>query len=148
MSDLKYFQSSLFSSLQHVIINDGSEDVTYRFRDVEFIISQKKLEALDPSELSKYLEPLNHSPSSENLSISDSDLISLVQSRYIQQPSDVQNFANFLKEAANNISSNFKDFTERQQRWNEFKEFLSKKYDNNSSSSDLHDNSNTIVSHS
>lgn len=148
MSDLHYFQASLFSSLQHPILNDGNEDITPRYRDIHFLITQKGLEALDPSALSQFLDPLTHPSSSDDLNLSDDDLASIVQSRYIQQPSDVQNFANYLKEAADSISNHFKDVAERQKRWNEFKSSLGKKTDNKTSDSAVSDNNSSSVSNS
>lgn len=148
MSDLHYFQGNLFSSLQLPVLNDGKDDITPRYRDIHFLITQKSLEALDPSTLSQFLEPLSHPSSSDDLGLSDDELATIVQSRYIQQPSDVQNFANYLKEAADSITSHIKDVTERQQRWNEFKSSLSKKDDNTSSISPTSASGNTTVSNS
>lgn len=96
------FQSNMFSDLQNVTLvssYDSQEQVTIRSRDIHFVLNDKALEALDPQSLRKFLEPLNNDSvsESEKLNLSDADLFDFCQSRYIQQPSDVQDYANYLK---------------------------------------------------
>lgn len=114
-----FFQASLFGDIQTPKLNNGREDITPRYRDVHFLITQRSLEALDPSALSKYLEPLTHASSSD-LSLTDDQLSQVVQSRYIQQPSDVQAFAKYLTDTANDIKSRFTDYETKQKKWSSF----------------------------
>lgn len=138
MNTLVFFQENLFSDLQTPVLNNGSSDITPRYRDVHFLISQEHLEALDPSALSKFLEPLKTS-SSTDLQLSDDDLFSVVQSRYIQQPSDVQDFANFLKNTADDIKQKFTDEHDRQQKWDDFKNSLKRHVSQQTSDATLSD---------
>lgn len=125
-----YFKAHLFASLQSpilssVVVDDlgkkTTSEVTPRYRDIHFLINEKLLESLDPSTLSKFLAPLKDSSStSDNLNLSDEQLTALCSSRYIQQPTDVKQFADYLLNAANEIKSNFKKSEERSRAWSDF----------------------------
>lgn len=125
-----YFKAHLFASLQtpilsSVVVDDlgkkTTSEVTPRYRDIHFLINEKLLESLDPSALSKFLAPLKDSSTpSDNLNLSDDQLTALCSSRYIQQPTDVKLFADYLLNAANEIKSNFKKSEERSRAWSDF----------------------------
>lgn len=125
-----YFKAHLFASLQSpilssVVVDDlgkkTTSEITPRYRDIHFLINEKLLESLDPSTLSKFLAPLkDSSSSSDNLNLSDDQLTALCSSRYIQQPTDVKQFADYLLNAANEIKSNFKKSEERSRAWSDF----------------------------
>lgn len=125
-----YFKAHLFVSLQSpilssVVVDDlgkkTTSEVTPRYRDIHFLINEKLLESLDPSTLSKFLAPLkDSSTSSDNLNLSDDQLTALCSSRYIQQPTDVKQFADYLLNAANEIKSNYKKSEERSRAWSDF----------------------------
>lgn len=125
-----YFKAHLFASLQSpiltsVVVDDlgkkTTSEVTPRYRDIHFLINEKLLESLDPSTLSKFLAPLKDSSTpSDNLNLSDEQLTALCSSRYIQQPTDVKQFADYLLNAANEIKSNFKKTEERSRAWSDF----------------------------
>lgn len=125
-----YFKAHLFVSLQSpilssVVVDDlgkkTTSEVTPRYRDIHFLINEKLLESLDPSTLSKFLAPLKDSSlSSDNLNLSDDQLTALCSSRYIQQPTDVKQFADYLLNAANEIKSNYKKSEERSRAWSDF----------------------------
>lgn len=125
-----YFKAHLFASLQSpvlasVVVDDlgkkTTSEVTPRYRDIHFLINEKLLESLDPSSLSKFLAPLKDSSSaSDNLNLSDDQLTALCSSRYIQQPTDVKQFADYLLNAANEIKSNYKKSEERSRAWSDF----------------------------
>lgn len=125
-----YFKAHLFASLQSpiltsVVVDDlgktTTSEVTPRYRDIHFLINEKLLESLDPSSLSKFLAPLkDSSSSSDNLNLSDDQLTALCSSRYIQQPTDVKQFADYLLNAANEIKSNYKKSEERSRAWSDF----------------------------
>lgn len=125
-----YFKAHLFASLQtpilsSVVVDDlgkkTTSEITPRYRDIHFLINEKLLESLDPSSLSKFLAPLkDSSTSSDNLNLSDDQLTALCSSRYIQQPTDVKQFADYLLNAANEIKSNYKKSEERSRAWSDF----------------------------
>lgn len=125
-----YFKAHLFASLQSpilssVVVDDlgkkTTSEITPRYRDIHFLINEKLLESLDPSTLSKFLAPLkDSSTSSDNLNLSDDQLTALCSSRYIQQPTDVKQFADYLLNAANEIKSNYKKSEERSRAWSDF----------------------------
>lgn len=119
MSDYNFFKDNLFGSIQTPVLNDGEKDITPRYRDIHFLITQKGLEALDPTALSKFLEPLQK-PGSDGLQLTDDQLFEVVQSRYIQQPSDVQQFADYLKKSASYIREKYEDDAKKQKSWSDF----------------------------
>lgn len=126
MSDYNFFKDNLFGSIQTPVLNDGEKDITPRYRDVHFLITQKGLDALDPTALSKFLEPLQK-PASDGIQLTDDQLFEVVQSRYVQQPSDVKDFANFLSSTADDIRTKYSDYTARQKKWSDFIASLDRK---------------------
>lgn len=125
-----YFKAHLFASLQSpvlssVVVDDlgkkTTSEITPRYRDIHFLINEKLLESLDPSTLSKFLAPLKDSSTpSDSFNLSDEQLTALCSSRYIQQPTDVKQFADYLLNAANEIKSNYKKSEERSRAWSDF----------------------------
>ena len=116
-------QPNIFSSIQNFNLPPDSADepeVTMRVRDIDFVISEKKLQALDPSELSKFLEPLNSPSSSDDLQLSDDELFDICSNRYVQQASDVNDFAKWLTDKAEDIKSKYKDKAQQKVFWDKF----------------------------
>lgn len=116
-------QDNLFTHIQYFKLPPLSPDepeVTLRVRDIDFVISERKLEALDPSALSKFLEPLTSPSSSDDLQLSDDDLFEVCSNRYVQQASDVNDFANWLTDKAEDIKSKYKDKKEQKEFWDKF----------------------------
>lgn len=116
-------QANLFTHIQTFTLpplSASEPEVTMRVRDIDFVISEKKLEALDPSALSKFLEPLTSPASSDDLKLSDDDLFEVCSNRYVQQASDVNDFANWLTEKAEDIKSKYKDKKEQKEFWDKF----------------------------
>lgn len=116
-------QENLFTHIQYYKLPPLSPDepeVTMRVRDIDFVISERKLEALDPSALSKFLEPLTSPSSSDDLHLSDDDLFEVCSNRYVQQASDVNDFANWLTEKAEDIKTKYKNKKDQQDFWNKF----------------------------
>lgn len=116
-------QDNLFTHIQNFKLpplSASEPEITMRVRDIDFVISQKKLEALDPSALSKFLEPLTSPASSDDLKLSDDDLFEVCSNRYVQQASDVNDFANWLIEKSEDIKAKHKDKKEQQDFWNKF----------------------------
>lgn len=116
-------QENLFTHIQTFTLpplSASEPEVTMRVRDIDFVISERKLEALDPSALSKFLEPLTSPASSDDLKLSDDDLFEVCSNRYIQQASDVNDFANWLTEKAEDIKTKYKDKKEQKEFWDKF----------------------------
>lgn len=116
-------QDNLFTHIQVFKLpplSASEPEITMRVRDIDFVISEKKLEALDPSALSKFLEPLTSPASSDDLHLSDDDLFEVCSNRYVQQASDVNDFANWLTEKAEDIKSKYKDKKEQKEFWDKF----------------------------
>lgn len=116
-------QANLFTHIQTFTLpplSASEPEVTMRVRDIDFVISEKKLEALDPSALSKFLEPLTSPASPDDLKLSDDDLFEVCSNRYVQQASDVNDFANWLTEKAEEIKTKYKDKKEQKEFWDKF----------------------------
>lgn len=116
-------QDNIFTSIQTYNLPPLSTDepeVTMRVRDIDFVISDKKLQALDPSELSKFLEPLNSPTSSDDIQLSDDELFDICSNRYVQQASDVNDFAKWLTDKAEDIKSKYKDKAQQKEFWDKF----------------------------
>lgn len=115
-----YFQANLFTDLQTPLVVGVNGDETPRYRDVEFLLNEKRLQNLDPTSLKKYLEPLTTPSASDAPLLSDDDLFQLCNSRYIQQPSDVSDFAKFLTDKADEIKSEHKHIADRKKAWDDY----------------------------
>lgn len=116
-------QANLFTHIQTFTLpplSASEPEVTMRVRDIDFVISEKKLEALDPSALSKFLEPLTSPASPDDLKLSDDDLFEVCSNRYVQQASDVNDFANWLTEKAEDIKAKYKDKAQQKEFWDKF----------------------------
>lgn len=116
-------QDNIFTSIQTYNLPPLSSDepeVTMRVRDIDFVISEKKLQALDPSELSKFLEPLNSPSSSDDIQLSDDELFDICSNRYVQQASDVNDFAKWLTDKAEDIKRKYKDKAQQKEFWDKF----------------------------
>lgn len=116
-------QDNIFTSIQTYNLPPLSSDepeVTMRVRDIDFVISEKKLQALDPSELSKFLEPLNNPSSADDIQLSDDDLFEVCSNRYVQQASDVNDFAKWLTDKAEDIKTKYKDKAQQKEFWDKF----------------------------
>ena len=116
-------QDNIFTSIQTYKLAPLSSDepeVTMRVRDIDFVISDKKLQALDPSELSKFLEPLNTPSSADDIQLSDDELFEVCSNRYVQQASDVNDFANWLTDKAEDIKTKYKDKAQQKEFWDKF----------------------------
>lgn len=116
-------QENLFTHIQVFTLpplSASEPEITMRVRDIDFVISEKKLESLDPSALSKFLEPLTSPVSPDDLKLSDDDLFEICSNRYVQQASDVNDFANWLTEKAEDIKTKYKDKKEQKEFWDKF----------------------------
>lgn len=116
-------QDNLFTHIQNFKLpplSASEPEITMRVRDIDFVISERKLEALDPSALSKFLEPLTSPSSSDDLKLSDDDLFDVCSNRYVQQASDVNDFANWLTDKAEDIKTKYKNKKDQQDFWNKF----------------------------
>lgn len=116
-------QDNLFSSIQVFRLpplTKSEPEITCRVRDIDFVISERKLQALDASELSKFLEPLTTPSSNADLQLSDDDLFSICSNRYVQQASDVSDFAKWLTDKAEDLKTKYKDKKQQKEFWEKF----------------------------
>lgn len=116
-------QDNIFTSIQTYKLPPISSDepeVTMRVRDIDFVISQKKLQALDPSELSKFLDPITNPSTSDDIQLTDDELFEVCSNRYVQQASDVNDFAKWLTDKAEDIKSKYKDKVQQKEFWDKF----------------------------
>lgn len=116
-------QQNIFTSIQTYKLPPLSIDepeVTMRVRDIDFVISEKKLQSLDPSELSKFLEPLTNPSTSDDIQLTDDELFEVCSNRYVQQASDVNDFAKWLTDKAEDIKTKYKDKAQQKEFWDKF----------------------------
>lgn len=116
-------QDNLFTSIQVFRLpplSKSEPEITCRVRDIDFVISERKLQALDASELSKFLEPLTKPSSNDDLQLSDDDLFDVCSNRYVQQASDVSDFANWLTDKAEDLKTKYKDKKQQKEFWEKF----------------------------
>lgn len=116
-------QDNLFTSIQVFRLpplSKSEPEITCRVRDIDFVISERKLQALDASELSKFLEPLTKPSSNDDLQLSDDDLFDVCSNRYVQQASDVSDFAKWLTDKAEDLKTKYKDKKQQKEFWEKF----------------------------
>lgn len=122
MKHQNFPEENLFSTLQtYTLPSVGSDqEETLRVRDIDFVITERKLERLNPTALSKFLEPLSLKSESSTFQMSDKQLFDYCQSRYIQQPSDVQAYSDYLIDKAQKIKDDYKTKSDQINAWKEF----------------------------
>ena len=116
-------QDNLFTSIQVFKLpplSKSEPEITCRVRDIDFVISERKLQALDASELSKFLEPLTAPSSNDDLQLSDDDLFDICANRYVQQASDVSDFAKWLTDKAEDLKTKYNDKKQKKDFWEKF----------------------------
>ena len=104
MAILKAFQPSVFTALQYDKVTLNKSKVTLRHRDIHFILADKALSDVDPNQVKEFINPLNSAPSNLDANFDDEQLAAFCQSRYIQEPSDIDNYVSSLKQFTDNLS--------------------------------------------
>lgn len=104
MATLKTFQPSVFTALQYDEVTLNKSKVTLRHRDIHFILADKALSDVDPNQVKEFINPLNSAPSNLDANFDDEQLSAFCQSRYIQEPSDIDNYVSSLKQFTENLS--------------------------------------------
>lgn len=104
MATLKTFQPSVFTALQYDKVTLNKSKVTLRHRDIHFILADKALSDVDPNQVKEFINPLNSAPSNLDANFDDDQLAAFCQSRYIQEPSDIDNYVSSLKQFTDNLS--------------------------------------------
>ena len=104
MAILKTFQPSVFTALQYDKVTLNKSKVTLRHRDIHFILADKVLSDVDPNQVKEFIDPLNSAPSNLDANFDDEQLSAFCQSRYIQEPSDIDNYVSSLKQFTDNLS--------------------------------------------
>lgn len=105
MATLKTFQPSVFTALQYDMVTLNKSKVTLRHRDIHFILADKALSDIDPNKVKEFISPLNIAPENLDANFDDEQLSAFCRSRYIQEPSDIDNYVSSLKNFTDNLSS-------------------------------------------
>lgn len=116
MATLKTFQPSVFTALQYDKVTLNKSKVTLRHRDIHFILADKALSDVDPNQVKEFINPLNSAPSNLDANFDDEQLAAFCQSRYIQEPSDIDNYVSSLKQFTDNLSDYAKNLRRSSQR--------------------------------
>lgn len=116
MATLKTFQPSVFTALQYDEVSLNKSKVTLRHRDIHFILADKALSDVDPNQVKEFINPLNSAPSNLDANFDDEQLAAFCQSRYIQEPSDIDNYVSSLKQFTDNLSDYAKNLRRSSQR--------------------------------
>lgn len=101
--------------LQSVSNDDGSADY-FVGNDIALLFNQERLTSLGPDTIKKFFDNLQNSSSSNSLKelrskCSDSDLLNLCKSRFIQTPSELLSWSNYLNENYNQLVNSLKSLT-------------------------------------
>lgn len=116
MAVLKTFQPSVFTALQYDDVNLNKSKVTLRHRDIHFILADKALSDVDPNQVKEFINPLNSAPENLDANFDDEQLSAFCQSRYIQEPSDIDSYVTSLKEFTDNLSNYAKNLRRSSKR--------------------------------
>lgn len=116
MATLKIFQPSVFTALQYDKVTLNKSKVTLRHRDIHFILADKALSDVDPNKVKEFINPLNSAPSNLDANFDDEQLAAFCQSRYIQEPSDIDNYVSSLKQFTDNLSDYAKNLRRSSER--------------------------------
>lgn len=116
MAILKTFQPSVFTALLYDKVTLNKSKVTLRHRDIHFILADKALSDVDPNQVKEFIDPLNSAPSNLDANFDDEQLAAFCQSRYIQEPSDIDNYVSSLKQFTDNLSEYAKNLRRSSER--------------------------------
>lgn len=116
MATLKTFQPSVFTALQYDTVTLNKSKVTLRHRDIHFILADKALSDVDPNKVKEFISPLNIAPENLDANFDDEQLAAFCQSRYIQEPSDIDNYVSSLKQFTDNLSDYAKNLRRSSER--------------------------------
>lgn len=112
MAVLKTFQPSVFTALQYDEVNLNNSKVSLRHRDIHFILADKALSDVDPNQVKEFINPLNSAPENLDANFDDEQLSAFCRSRYIQEPSDIDNYVKSL----NNFTESLSDYAKNLRR--------------------------------
>lgn len=115
MAVLKTFQPSIFTALQYDRVTLNKSKVLLRHRDIHFLLADKALNDIDPNQVKQFIEPLSIPSDNLDAQFDDEQLSAFCQSRYIQQPSDIDNYV----DALNNFSNQLSDYAKNLRRSSE-----------------------------
>lgn len=115
MAVLKSFQPCIFTALQYDRVTLNKSKVLLRHRDIHFLLADKALNDIDPTQVKQFIEPLSLPPVNLDAQFDDDQLAAFCKSRYIQQPSDIDNYVNALNNFSNQLSDYAKNFRRRRE---------------------------------
>lgn len=110
MAVLKTFQPCIFTALQYDRVTLNKSKVLLRHRDIHFLLADKALNDIDPNQVKQFIEPLSLPSDNLDAQFDDEQLSAFCRSRYIQQPSDIDNYVNALNNFSNQLSDYAKNF--------------------------------------
>lgn len=116
MAVLKTFQPSIFSALQYDHVTLNKSKVLLRHRDIHFLLADKALNDIDPNQVKQFIEPLSDIPNNLDAQFDDEQLSAFCQSRYIQQPSDIDNYVDVLHNFTNQLTDYAKNLRRSSER--------------------------------
>lgn len=115
MAVLKTFQPCIFTALQYDRVTLNKSKVLLRHRDIHFLLADKALNDIDPNQVKQFIEPLSLPSDNLDSQFDDEQLSAFCQSRYIQQPSDIDSYV----DALNNFSNQLSDYAKNLRRGRE-----------------------------
>ena len=115
MAVLKTFQPCIFTALQYDRVTLNKSKVLLRHRDIHFLLADKALDDIDPNQVKQFIEPLSVPSDNLDAQFDDEQLSAFCRSRYIQQPSDIDNYV----DALNNFSNQLSDYAKNLRRGRE-----------------------------
>lgn len=116
MAVLKTFQPCVFSALQYDRVTLNKSKVLLRHRDIHFLLADKALNDIDPNQVKQFIEPLSIPHDNPDAQFDDEQLSAFCQSRYIQQPSDIDNYVDALNNFTNQLSDYAKNLRRNSER--------------------------------
>lgn len=109
-NDAVFYQPPIYESL--LVEHDDVLDVTAVNNDIYLLLNQNRLSALGEDNVKKILDSIasQSSPMSElRKKVSDSDLLSFCKSRYIQTPSELRSWSNYLNTEMSDLVQKYAD---------------------------------------
>lgn len=109
-SDAVFYQPPIYDAL--LVEHDDVLDVTAVNNDIYLLLNQNRLSALGEDNVKKILDSIASQSSSMSelrKSVSDSDLLSFCKSRYIQTPSELRAWSNYLNTEMSDLVQKYAD---------------------------------------
>lgn len=109
-SDAVFYQPPIYDSL--LVEHDDVLDVTAVNNDIYLLLNQNRLSSLGEDNVKKILDSIASQSSSMSelrKKVSDSDLLAFCKSRYIQTPSELRAWSNYLNTEMSDLVQKYVD---------------------------------------